>query len=210
MLKVIESPFRKRFCFLMTNMFLVFSLAICSCSVNYIMNKNKAIYSKTLNDDNSGIIIGRVTLQSFYFSSGSNSRGIGFRDCETNKKTVYVSGHYFFLRLPVGCFEFDGIGTGDGAFEPVDEPFKFHVTKGKIKYIGSFVADEDLAIHLNTIKTKRQLRDTDIIASKAYGIKPRSSPIKFYIIDERKKVISEFLTKFPEYNQKEIHIDFMI
>lgn len=191
---------------------LLFCIVIINGCSYRIFDKTKAIYSDNLNDDNSGIIIGRVTLQvtKYYVSE---SKGIGFAKCETKKRTVYVGGHYFFLRLPVGCFEFESIGGPDGAYEAIDEPFRFTVYRGEINYIGSFVSGIELK-HLDTIELIRPVAETEILGSKKYGVprlfqKVSKYPIDFYVIDERERVVQEFHKKFPEFMNRKILFDFM-
>lgn len=175
--------------------------ALSSCSVNYIYPNRNAVFSDQLNDDNSGLVIGRVTLKSWYGARAllfgeRDGRGISFVDLESQKKTVYVHGNYFFLRLPIGKYLFQGIGEPAGLIVPIGDGFTFLVEKSKVKYIGSFLSAADLT------------GDSVVISSKEYGVHPKEA-MKFYVVDEREKIIAQFLERFPEYKGTEVVIDFM-
>jgi hypothetical protein len=210
--KIIEINLRTSFYYVIVIILVSFmSFIMAGCTVSYL-HEEKAIYRDNLVSEDSGIIIGRVTTQAwtgsiFYKPDDVSSRGIGFIDCATGHKTVYFAGHYFWLRLPVGEYNFDGIGTRVGGFQAVKEPFKFYVTKDEIKYIGSFVAERDLQRHLLSIAESRRVKDSDVIASRLY--EAQGLRVRFYIIDEREDVIAYFLKKFPEFSNKKIIVDFM-
>ena len=186
-------------------------LTLYGCANYYVKQENALNFTDRVGNL-SGIVIGRVTSQAWHGVHGMlgkiDRRGIGFTNIETGKETVYVSAHYFFLRLPEGTYSFSGIGTTAGAFLPVDVPFKFTVKNGEIKYIGSFVADRDLVLHLNKIKTLRSIKDSDIIATRIYAVKD-GAKVRFYIIDERDDVVSKFMEVHPEFADVDVKADFM-
>ncbi len=68
------------------------------------------IVSEHLSENNSGIVLGRVTKQCFYGLfmynlDGSGGRGIGITNKSTGENLTYTFAHFFEMRLPEGTYQ---------------------------------------------------------------------------------------------------------
>lgn len=195
---------------------------ISGCGTNRYVLKTEAI-----DTENTGIVFGRVTQQRFfglflYNADASFGRGLAFKNRDTGKRFGVRGANNFVLQLPEGTYELASMGVPAGYLAPKDEPFRFSVEKGKIKYIGAIVGDRDLKKHIDQICKGRQPQKNDIKSHKIYGlgqyektIVGRASGVAgepyfdFFVIDEGLTAISKFLEDFPQYQNIEIVVDIM-
>jgi hypothetical protein len=154
-----------------------------------------------------GIVFGRMTQQRFFGLFMGNlddsGTGMGFKNVKTGERFGYNWATYFEMMLPPGTYELVDIGSPSGALYPKTVPFVFTVDQGDIKYIGSIVGDRDLHRLLTKKNIPEEKAFLEIKSHKQYG------PIDYFIVDEDRMVIDEFLKKHPEINPSQIRKDFM-
>ena len=176
--------------------------------------------------ENTGTVFGRVTLQRFfglgtYNADATLGRGVLFRNIDTNKRIGVRGANYFILQLPQGTYEVSNLGSPAGPLLPKDEPFRFTVEKGRIKYIGAIVGDRDLRKHLEGSRDTRGQKNA-VREHKIYGLMTRvknaegeliahaGEPfIDFYIIDEGQSALSKLIEESPQNREKKIEVDTM-
>ncbi|MCL4457501.1 MAG: hypothetical protein M1406_08920 [Nitrospirae bacterium] len=205
---------------------LFFAIILCMCFSGCVSNKY-VLKTEVGNTENTGIVFGRITLQRFfglgaYNADASFGTGLSFKNKETGEHFGVSGANYFVLQLPEGTYAVVSMGSPAGYLAPKDEPFRFSVEKGKIKYIGAIVGDRDLKRHFDEISKVRQPLKNDIKSYRIYGLgkydkslvgRPTGIAgepfIDFFIIDEGQAAISKFIEEFPQYKDKAIVVDLM-
>jgi hypothetical protein len=204
---------------------LITTIALLSIGIACGAPKRFAVDSNQLTLSNSGIVFGRATNQRFYglgmYNAESFGRSLGIKNKNTGESFTYTSAHYFEMRLPEGTYQIVKMSTVKGGIIPRTEPFEFNIRNGEIKYIGSIVADRDLARHLKKISVHTPILGVHVFSVKDYGEREtrglllketgraREPFFTFFIINESEDVIAEFNRKYPSLQAENITVDFM-
>lgn len=108
----------------------VLALLVTGCALG--PNKPESDPALPISGGAFGIVVGRMCRDH------SIGPGITVRNLDTGREYSYFGAVNFALRLPAGRYAFLSIGRQDGAVSSKD-PFRFDVTTGRIRYIGTFL-----------------------------------------------------------------------
>lgn len=109
---------------------MLFALLATGCALG--PNKPESDPAQPITAEAFGIVVGRMCRDH------SIGPGISVRNLETGREYSYYGAVNFALRLPAGRYAFLTIGRQDGSVSSGD-PFRFDVTAGSIRYIGTFL-----------------------------------------------------------------------
>ena len=167
----------------------------------------------------SGIILGRVVRENTTgWFADYDDRGVRFKNLSSGQELNFYDGDYFFMRLPEGSYEIEGLETKMGAFlTPAKEGFKFEVKNGEIIYIGNIVGKKGFRKKFGIDPSKAQNQFSS--SKEFYGsYHPEGATLinryfessyTFYVIDDRDGVVKKFYELFPNLRNIEIKTGLM-
>jgi len=153
-----------------------------------------------------GIVVGFMTRQRVGGALGSFDDFAGhkfFIQHVVTRKTLENPGAgYFQLLLPPGEYVLSKIQVAHGDLRPKEQPFRFTVEAGTVKYIGS-VQTEKGASNERVLKQKVYLLGREQLADKGFRRRRvpsmnRPEPITLYVVDAGATVGAIFKQRNPD------------
>lgn len=161
-----------------------------------------------------GIVIGRVVREN---TTGGFAdyidRSVIFKNLKTGQEFSYYDGDYFFVRLAEGQYQIIGFETRHGIpLRAEDDGFKFNVRNGEITYIGNIVGEKTFKKFSRTLSQNASSR---VFVSGRYNggaslfIPKANDNYRFYVIEDKQKLLGQFNSLFPKLSNIEIKTDLM-
>jgi hypothetical protein len=118
---------------------------------------------------------------------------------------------YFQLLLPPGDYVLTKITVAYGDLRPREQPFRFTVEAGNIKYIGSVVTERD-ASNERVLSQKTYILEREKLAEKGFRRRrvpstDRSEPITLYVVNAETTVGAIFKQRNPDLSGIPIVLD---
>ncbi len=162
-----------------------------------------------------GIVVGFMTPQRVGGALGSFDDFAGHKffiqHVATRKTVENLGAGYFQLLLPPGEYVLAKIDVAYGDLRPQEQPFRFTVEAGIVKYIGSVVTDRDGSIE-GSLSRKTYILEREKLADKGFRRRRvpsmnRSEPITLYVVDAKEAVGATFRRRNPDLSGVEIVLD---
>jgi hypothetical protein len=162
-----------------------------------------------------GIVLGSMTRQRVGGALGSFNDFAGhtffIQHVETRRTMENLGAGYFQLLLPPGEYILSKINVAYGDLQPKEQPFRFTVEAGVVKYIGSVVTERD-ASQERVLSQKSYILGRAKLAEKGFRRRHvpsmnRSEPITLYVVDAKASVGTTFKRRNPDLAEVQIVVD---
>ena len=162
-----------------------------------------------------GIVLGFMTRQRVGGALGSFDDFAGhtffIQHVATRRTIENLGAGYFQLLLPPGEYALSKINVAYGDLRPKEQPFRFTVEAGTVKYVGSVVTERD-ASQKKALFQKSYILGREKLAEK--GVRRRrvpsmnrSEPITLYVVDAKESVEATFKRRNPDLAEVQIVLD---
>ena len=162
-----------------------------------------------------GIVVGFMTRQRVGGALGSFDDFAGhkfFIQHVATRKTLENPGAgYFQLLLPPGEYVLSKIQVAYGDLRPKEQPFRFTVEAGTVKYIGSVLTEKG-ASNERVLSQKIYILEREQLADKGFRRRRvpsmnRSEPITLYVVDAETTAGAIFKQRNPDLSDLPIVLD---
>jgi hypothetical protein len=162
-----------------------------------------------------GIVVGFMTRQRVGGALGSFDDFAGHKFSiqhrATRKTLESIGAGYFQLLLPPGDYDLSKIDVAYGDLRPKDQPLRFTVEAGTVKYIGSILTERD-APRERILNQKTYILGREKLAEKGFRRRRvpsmnRSEPITLYVVDAGATVGATFKRRNPDLAEVQILLD---
>jgi hypothetical protein len=119
------------------------------------------------------------------------------------------AGHKFFIQHVATRLSKINVAYGD--LRPKEQPFRFAVEAGNVKYVGSVVTEKD-ASNERVLNRKTYILGREKLADKGFRRRRvpsmnRSEPITLYVVDAKARVGAIFRRRNPDLSEVQIVLD---
>jgi hypothetical protein len=162
-----------------------------------------------------GIVVGFMTRQRVGGALGSFDDFAGHKffiqHVATRKTLESLGAGYFQLQLPPGEYVLSKIDVAYGDLRPKEQPLRFSVETGTVKYVGSIVTERD-ASQEKILNQKTYILGREKLAEKGFRRRRvpsmnRSEPITLYVVDGKETVGATFKRRNPDLAEVQIVLD---
>jgi hypothetical protein len=162
-----------------------------------------------------GIVVGFMSRQRVGGALGSFDDFAGHKffiqHVATRKTIENLGAGYFQLLLPPGEYVLSKINVAYGDLRPKEQPFRFAVEAGNVKYVGSVVTEKD-ASNERVLNRKTYILGREKLADKGFRRRRvpsmnRSEPIALYVVDAKATVGAIFRRRNPDLSEVQIVLD---
>jgi len=172
---------------------LALTLLVAGCALG--PNKPDSDPALPISGGGFGIAVGRMCRDH------SIGPGITVRNLGTGQEYSYFGAVNFALRLPAGTYALLSIGRQDGS-QSSSDPFRFDVTTGTIRYIGTFLypwGGRDCNRAVPRILTKYYQHSYRGLLGNSYPPRVSGSLSRVSVVDEPDIPIRDFRERYSQH-----------